>query len=164
MIDLLLKESAGDSIKWHLDVKCLSQAFLHACMEKNSNLMEVLLARGAEVNEVDSKGRTPLLIAAQRGDIDQARFLLNRKANVNASPDIRMHTALTLASSRGHLEMVDLLLTAGADVNAVTLNGNSPAQYLQAEYEFIEFLFRQCSIEFCRCARRVGDCEPIIAK
>ena len=113
-IALLLKESVGDSIRWHLDVKSLSRAFVHAFIAKNSTLMVVLLARGAEVNEADSFARTPLMIAAQRGDIEQARFLL---LNANACVDGK---ALILASSRGHLEMVDLLLAAGADVNATT--------------------------------------------
>jgi len=127
IVELLLKESAGDSIRWHLNVKSLSRAFLHAFIAKKSKLMEVLLARGAEANEVDAKGRTPLMIAARRGDIEKTQFLLNAKANVNAPPNGN-HTALILASSRGHLEMVDLLLVAGADVNAATLKGNSLLQ------------------------------------
>jgi len=126
VIDLLLKESAGDSIQWQLDIKSLGRAFLQAFIAKNPKLMEVLLARGADVNEDDANGRTPLMISAHQGDIEQARFLLNAKADVNSSPS-REHTALILASSRGHLEMVDLLLAAGADVNAVTLKGALPA-------------------------------------
>jgi len=61
-VDLLLKESAG-SIKWHLDVKNLSRAFVHACTRKNSELMDTLIERGAEVNEAD----IPLMIAPEQG-------------------------------------------------------------------------------------------------
>jgi len=115
MIDLLLKESAGDSIKWHLDVKTLNRAFLHAFSGKNVHLMEVLLARGAEVNSVYSNGRSALMIAAKKGDTEIARFLLNANADVNQVA--YWATPLICASRRGHLEMVDLLLSAGADVN-----------------------------------------------
>jgi len=130
MIQLLLKESAGESIsiQWQVDIKSLSRAFLQAFISKNSNIMKVLLARGADVNEADANGRTPLMIAAHQGDLEQARFLLNANANVNAFPS-REQTALILASSQGHLEMVDLLLNTGADLNAVTLKGTSPEMY-----------------------------------
>ena len=128
-VDLLLKESERE-VRWQLDKKNLSRAFLHAFIAKKSNLMDILLARGAEVNEFDSNGCTPLMMAAQGGNLEQARFLLNAKSNVNAAPT-GDHTALMLASLRGHLEMVELLLAAGADLNARTLKGILPAPIIQ---------------------------------
>ncbi len=83
--------------------------------------MEVLLARGAEVNEPDKNRLTPLMLAVQMGDLDSTRFLLNANADVNACPHGKQ-TALTLACSNNNLDLMNLLL---ADVNAVTTKGSS---------------------------------------
>ncbi len=124
IFNLLLEESAGD-ISWQLDVKSLSRAFLHASiMHDDVDLMEELLSRGAEVNETDRKGRTPLMNASQGDDITRVRFLLNAKADVNACPEGRC-MALSFACERGHLDIVHLLIDAGADVTAVTKKGRN---------------------------------------
>jgi len=47
-MDLLLKESEGE-VRWQLDRKNLGRAFVHAFFAKNWNLMDILLAQGAEV-------------------------------------------------------------------------------------------------------------------
>jgi len=48
IMDLLLKESEGE-VRWQLDRKNLGRAFVHAFFAKNWNLMDILLAQGAEV-------------------------------------------------------------------------------------------------------------------
>ncbi|HEX6732316.1 MAG TPA: ankyrin repeat domain-containing protein [Pyrinomonadaceae bacterium] len=61
---------------------------------------------------------TPLMRAAEAGNVDDLRELLKAGADVNEALGRLGITALTLAAGRGHLEVVKLLLSAGADPNA----------------------------------------------
>ena len=61
---------------------------------------------------------TALMLAAEGGNIDQVRALLQSGADVNEAKGTG-HTALMLAAGRDHLEIVQMLLQAGANPNAV---------------------------------------------
>jgi uncharacterized protein len=67
-------------------------------------------------------GRTPLMLAAFRGDIAETRRLLEQHADVNAR-DKDGDTALMFAAFKGHAEIVSLLLRHGANVHAKAKNG-----------------------------------------
>ncbi|HEX8352357.1 MAG TPA: ankyrin repeat domain-containing protein [Pyrinomonadaceae bacterium] len=68
------------------------------------------------------KGRTPLMLAAFRGDTAAVINLLERGAEVNAR-DKDGDTALMFAAYRGHALVVALLLQYGANVYARARNG-----------------------------------------
>ena len=68
------------------------------------------------------KGRTPLMLAAFRGDAAGVLNLLERGADVNAR-DSAGDTALMFAAFRGHGLVVALLLQYGANVYARARNG-----------------------------------------
>ncbi|HWS90274.1 MAG TPA: ankyrin repeat domain-containing protein [Pyrinomonadaceae bacterium] len=68
------------------------------------------------------KGRTPLMLAAFRGDTAAVINLLERGAEVNAR-DRDGDTALMFAAHRGHGLIVALLLQYGANVYARARNG-----------------------------------------
>jgi ankyrin repeat protein len=77
--------------------------------------------------------RTPLLIAAEAGNIGAVRLLLDRGANVNLlSFSLRRQNGLTalsplsVAVGRRHLEVARLLLARGADVNLKGSQGVGP--------------------------------------
>ena len=85
--------------------------------------MRELLAAGADANNQDEEGWTPLMIAAQGGQLEVMRALLAAGADAAAALP-QGHTALFLAAQGGHLELMHLLLDAGADVNiAVSVLG-----------------------------------------
>ena len=87
--------------------------------------MKKLLAAGADANEPDKKGWTPLMNAAAGGKDDAARLLLENKADANAvSPD--GDNALILASRSGAAVCIRLLAGAGADLNAPSGKGDTP--------------------------------------
>ena len=68
------------------------------------------------------KGRTPLMLAAFRGNAEAVLNLLESGADVNAR-DEDGDTALMFAAFRGHALVVALLLQYGANVYARARNG-----------------------------------------
>ncbi|KOC08266.1 Ankyrin repeat protein [Aspergillus flavus AF70] len=78
----------------------------------------LLLQRGVNVNVQDSRGQTPLHIAAQCGHLGVVRLLLTTEhIDVNAR-DHHGSTPLHVASEKGHVEVVQLLVAHGARLDA----------------------------------------------
>jgi ankyrin repeat protein len=74
-----------------------------------------LIAHGADVNMLNSNGRTPLMEAARRGDQELVKVLLEAKALVDLpSVSDGNATALSFAERAGNLEVANLLRQAGA--------------------------------------------------
>ena len=81
----------------------------------------LLIAFGANLAAADP----PLVEAARRGDIAQARALLARKTDANTL-SVDGGTALHAAVQREDAQMVDLLLRAGADAKTANRYGVTP--------------------------------------
>jgi ankyrin repeat protein len=97
-------------------------------VKKHPEVARVLIEDGADVHARSKGGFTPLLFAAQQGDLDSARILLAAGANVNAAtPD--GDTALLVASASGHEALAIFLLDKGADPNAAERNGITALHY-----------------------------------
>jgi len=77
----------------------------------SSQVMSLLLAKGADPNDAGSYGRTALMAA---NSVTKVKLLLARGAQVNAK-DEQGATALTHAIDRGDVESVEALLKGGAD-------------------------------------------------
>ncbi len=69
------------------------------------------------INAPDGDGNTPLIVAATKGQMVVAKYLLDHGADVNASTRNHFYVALSAAAKNGHKAMVELLLSRGADVN-----------------------------------------------
>jgi len=102
-------------------------------------MMELLVARGADVNKANALGERALMHAAWRGHADAVKWLLAKGARINSDP---MHwSALHYAVFAGHRELAALLLERGADLNARSTNGSSVL--MMAVYEGHEQLARE---------------------
>lgn len=95
-----------------------------------------------EANE-NVEGRTPLMLAAFRGDAAAVIRLLEGGADVNAR-DRDGDTALMFAAHKGHRLVVALLLQYGANVYARARNGWTARKAAQSglHYEIAEMLRR----------------------
>jgi cytochrome c len=86
------------------------------------------LDKGAAINEVD--GLSALYIACEDGNVELARLLIDRGADVNL-PVSWQRTPLYAAVNGGHADIVKLLLDNGANPNQVS-KGQTPL-HLAAE-------------------------------
>jgi cytohesin len=97
-----------------------------ALSERQSAVVEELTKRGADVNAGSSTGFTPLMFAAQQGDLDSTRILLKAKAKANDAQPKTGLTALMVGAAMVQTPVVEALLDNGADPNAVDKNGYTP--------------------------------------
>ncbi len=79
---------------------------------------------GADQESADHLGRTPLIMAADKGFGRVVRLLLDAGSQVDAR-DLVGRTALMTAADRGHLEIVKMLLDKGAAVDATDSVGRT---------------------------------------
>jgi ankyrin repeat protein/beta-lactamase regulating signal transducer with metallopeptidase domain len=87
----------------------------------HKDVVQLLLANKADVNEKDEDGRTPLHAVTRK---DVAQLLLAKGADVNAKDE---NGRTPLHNEAGwHKDVVQLLLAKGADVNAKASNGDTP--------------------------------------
>ena len=76
----------------------------HAAYSGYKTTVQELLGSGAEVDHQDFIGRTPLHLAADRGQLAVAEVLLNEGADVN-SVDHKERTPLYCAAIRNHVDV-----------------------------------------------------------
>ena len=103
-----------------------------AAYRGHENVVELLLAKGADVNAKGNSDRTPLHNAASGSKPNVARLLLTKGAKVNARME-NGYTPLYLAARHGPRSVAELLLANGADVNARDDDGATPL-HQAAEY------------------------------
>lgn len=76
------------------------------------------LADKADINAKGAKGRTALMWAADKGQLDVVKYLAKKGVADSNAKDDKSMTALMLAAYHGHTDVVKFLVeTAGADIN-----------------------------------------------
>jgi len=74
----------------------------------HGDVVELLIAKGADVNARRNDNRTPLHTACRAGHKDVVELLIAKGADINAR-DNKDQTPLSLAKEGGHAEIVELL-------------------------------------------------------
>jgi len=87
-------------------------------------VVEELLARGAEVNKRVACGRTAIMQTSRNGFSNIVNLLLDRTANIDMA-DNDGWTSLMLAAWQGKAEVVHTLIRRGADRNLRNNNGQT---------------------------------------
>jgi len=96
---------------------------LKAVEEHNISEVERLLSIGAYVDVVSKEGKTPLMIAAQNKDIEIAKLLISKRADINARnqrwtlPLFIRFSVLDYAVLSGDTAIVNYLIKTGAELN-----------------------------------------------
>jgi ankyrin repeat protein len=81
-----------------------------------------MISKGADVNQADAQGVTPLMAASILESTEVAELLLKKGANVN-NRSAEGYSPLMGAAIGGHPEMVKLLLDHGAELNVKSGEG-----------------------------------------
>ncbi|MCU1262926.1 MAG: Ankyrin [Bryobacterales bacterium] len=116
-VRLLLDHGAAVNVKSKTGRTPLILAALH---NGSDDVVDMLLAKGADTKAVDQKdGMTFLLAAAAGMNPREVRIAIERGTDVNQK-DVGGFTALMNAASNGDVESVKFLLAKGADVNIVS--------------------------------------------
>ena len=97
----------------------------------NKNLEIELNASTAEVNATDSNNRTAVSLAAERGDLESLKLLLQHGADIRIA-STSLSTPLHFAVCNPEPHCIELLITEGADPNALTNHNQTPLIYAAA--------------------------------
>ncbi len=97
-------------------------------------LVELLIAKGAEVNLRSSDGTTALMYAAGNGDTQAVNALLRNGATVNAADNDGETALMKAAASSCNEETVRALLGAGADLSARDHKGRNALDSFRSSY------------------------------
>ena len=94
-----------------------------ALFEESEKVVQVLMAwPKTDVNAINSKGESPLMLAALRGQEDVAQRLIKKGADVNKTG----WTPLHYAASGGNVPLLKLLIENHAYIDAESPNGTTP--------------------------------------
>lgn len=89
--------------------------------------LNVLLAEGADINTVDEKGNTALMLASKIGNPRMVKIILAHNPNLNQQNNMG-YTALMVASEQGQVHIVEQLLKQGADTSLKNMEGRTAAE------------------------------------
>ncbi len=105
-------------------------SLLHAAaVFSKETFIKPLLAKGEDLNNVDDFGQTPLMKAAENGNLEIVQLLIENKADVNKSTLASQRsnrvgwTALHFAAMSGENKVIKELVNDSAKINATTENG-----------------------------------------
>ena len=97
-----------------------------AADDMSPSTLRLLIRAGSFINRATPEGFTALIRAAQFGNVDCLRTLLDARADIDAPHLATRKTALHLAAQNGHADCVEALLGAGAAVDAPSRDGSTP--------------------------------------
>jgi ankyrin repeat protein len=108
---------------------------LLAVNKSDTGNVKLLLSRGANVNTSTVDGVTPLMYAADNGNLDLVKTLINAGADINKKP-FNGATALIVTSKRNHYEIAEYLVGKKADLNIRDIEGVTAVHYAAAFNHF----------------------------
>ena len=142
LLRLLLAAGAKASINGNVRTGSALVNAARGYRDSSLEIVNVLIAAGANVNEVNEDGQTGLMFAAKGASLNTLQTLLKAgaSASVNAK-DKEGQTAIFHAvtgygqSTRdSSVEVVKALLAVGANINDVDASGRSALMYAAQEY------------------------------
>ena len=151
MVELLIKEGNADVNQ--MRKLGLVYPVVLASTLGYSQIVEVLIRNGADVNVKITGGFTPLHHAAQQGNIDTVALLLKHGASVDSETDFG-DTALLVAAQAKEQQVVELLSQHGSNIEDRNKDGKSAWDYA------LESPTNSLLISFIRCYQNVMKQSP----
>lgn len=112
---------------------------IRAVASGRADLVDQLIAAGADVNARSDSGATALMIASGTGQTGIVERLLHAGANPNIQ-DAMGRTALMDAAGVGGTEIVRILIAAGADASLQDSEGRTARQQISSHSRNVELL------------------------
>jgi hypothetical protein len=112
-------KSAGDSIQ----VRKRNKMVLKAAYKGHKEVVDVLLANGAQIEAATKSGFTALHMACGKGHLDVVASLLAQNAQIEAK-NKNGSTPLHTAAQKGHADVVLMLLQRSPPANIEAANNN----------------------------------------
>lgn len=112
------------TIIFSLPVLVQANDFFELCKSGSAEELEQAIEEGAEVNQVDSRGRSPLMVAAKHNSSSVVDVLLKQGSYVNVRSN-KGWTALMYAAAHNSSETVRLLIESGASINIRNRDGDT---------------------------------------
>jgi len=116
---IIYKKTDDTAIPHTLDANF---GLIYVSDDDKTGLIQYYLDQGANPDSRCRDGATPLHRAADHGNLDSVKLLLNHHASINAQAKVGS-TALMAAITNQHTRVAHYLLQQGADVNLQTDNG-----------------------------------------
>ena len=89
-------------------------------------IVEILLQKGARIDEKSKKGFTPLHFAVSKGYKQIVEMLIKHDANLEIDQDPRLFSLLHIATGKGFIEIVEMLITKGVKLDEKDAFGCTP--------------------------------------
>jgi ankyrin repeat protein len=100
-----------------------------ACAQGKAGLVKYMIQHGANVQDVDDNGQTPLVMALNSGSFQVVMLLIDQlKARAAPPPDLALRQRLTESFSKGHTDAKNRLLQTLKDWDRIARKaGTAPA-------------------------------------
>ena len=128
-MDIVLKNKIRHAILSNSDINRFDSSghtlLTLSCVKRShTDLVKLLIESGANINKPDHVGRTPLMIASFKGNLETVKLLIDAGANLNIQDQFDQ-TALIKACDNNKLECVEELVACGANLDIQDDNGNT---------------------------------------
>ncbi|MBO5038823.1 MAG: ankyrin repeat domain-containing protein [Alphaproteobacteria bacterium] len=104
---------------------CADESIYEVVNNEDTATFSDMVVLGYDIDEPDSDGFTPLMIASALGKTHFVRFLVDNGADVNRC-SYNGVTSLHRAAQAGNNDVIDILLDAGANINMPDFDGKTP--------------------------------------
>src|SRR5262249_54013381 len=133
-----------------------------AALAGHTEVVKLLLDKGAKIAAEGTDRRTPLHWAASKGNADLVKLLVRHGADVNAAEKGDSSSPLHYAARGGHAAVVQILIDSGANVDAQERGGNTALD--QTTHAATAATLRRVSTDGADDAAGGGDAAETPAK